>query len=131
MVGHVVPEAQVGGPIALVQDGDKIHIDAERNTLSMDVSDEEMERRRASWIAPPLKVNSGTLFKYTKLVTDASRGCGECSSSKSAVAKARSYRRLIDLIAHHLHQNVQPFPHILSCLCHQHSDFSLEGLLYA
>ncbi|RSH94355.1 hypothetical protein EHS25_004158 [Saitozyma podzolica] len=75
VVGHVVPEAQVGGPIALVQDGDMIHIDAVANTLDVDVSDEEMARRRESWVAPPLKVSSGTLFKYARLVSDASHGC--------------------------------------------------------
>lgn len=77
VVGHVVPEAQVGGPIALVQDGDVIHIDAVNNFLSVDVSDEEMARRRNHWIPPPLKVRSGTLFKYARLVSDASKGCGE------------------------------------------------------
>jgi dihydroxy-acid dehydratase len=76
VVGHVVPEAQVGGPIALVQDGDIIHIDAIVNSLSVDVSDEEMARRKEQWIAPPLKVTQGALYKYTKVVTDASRGCG-------------------------------------------------------
>lgn len=70
-----MPEAQVGGPIALVQDGDMIHIDAVANTLDVDVSDEEMARRRETWAAPPLKVSSGTLFKYARLVSDASHGC--------------------------------------------------------
>ncbi|WVQ83496.1 dihydroxy-acid dehydratase [Cryptococcus sp. DSM 104549] len=75
VVGHVVPEAQVGGPIALVRDGDIIHIDAIKNTLSVDVSDKEMAKRRAEWVAPPLKVNQGTLLKYARAVTDASHGC--------------------------------------------------------
>lgn len=76
MVGHVVPEAQVGGPIALVKDGDTIAIDAVKNTINvLNVSDEEWARRRAGWKAPPLKVNQGTLYKYTKAVEDASRGC--------------------------------------------------------
>jgi dihydroxy-acid dehydratase len=74
-IGHVVPEAQVGGPIALVQDGDVISVDAEKNTIMMEVSDAELETRRKSWTAPPLKVSQGTLFKYTKLVEDASHGC--------------------------------------------------------
>lgn len=77
VVGHVVPEAQVGGPIALVQDGDVIVIDAEKNTLDMEVSEEEIERRRKEWKAPPLKVTQGTLYKYVKAVSDASHGCGE------------------------------------------------------
>nr|XP_031859081.1 dihydroxy-acid dehydratase [Kwoniella shandongensis]KAA5526153.1 dihydroxy-acid dehydratase [Kwoniella shandongensis] len=75
VVGHVVPEAQVGGPIALVQDGDVIHIDAIGNTLSMDVSDEELARRREKWTAPPLRCTQGTLLKYARAVTDASHGC--------------------------------------------------------
>lgn len=74
-IGHVVPEAQVGGPIALVQDGDIISVDAVKNTLELQVSDEELAIRRAAWKAPPLKVSQGTLYKYTKIVTDASRGC--------------------------------------------------------
>jgi len=74
-IGHVVPEAQVGGPIALVKDGDIISVDAVKNTIEVDVSDEEMEARRKEWVAPPLKVTQGTLYKYVKLVTDASHGC--------------------------------------------------------
>ncbi|KAI9632288.1 dihydroxy-acid dehydratase [Dioszegia hungarica] len=75
VIGHVVPEAQLGGPIALVQDGDVIHIDAVANTLAVDVSDEEMAERKTHWTAPPLKVSQGALYKYTKIVADASRGC--------------------------------------------------------
>ncbi|KAJ7175904.1 dihydroxy-acid and 6-phosphogluconate dehydratase [Mycena filopes] len=75
VVGHITPEAQTGGPIALVRDGDVIAIDAVANTIDLRVSDEELEARRATWVAPPLKVTQGTLFKYTKTVTDASRGC--------------------------------------------------------
>ncbi|RXW22472.1 hypothetical protein EST38_g3371 [Candolleomyces aberdarensis] len=75
VVGHVVPEAQVGGPLALVRDGDVISIDAVKNTLDVALSEEELARRRAEWDAPPLKVSSGTLYKYAKLVTDASHGC--------------------------------------------------------
>ncbi|KXN88074.1 Putative dihydroxy-acid dehydratase, mitochondrial [Leucoagaricus sp. SymC.cos] len=75
VIGHVVPEAQVGGPIALVKDGDVISVDAVKNSIQVEVSDEEMERRRKEWKAPPLKVSQGTLFKYTKVVMDASRGC--------------------------------------------------------
>ena len=75
VVGHVVPEAQEGGPIALVQDGDVIHIDAVKNTLDVEVSDAEMEKRRKSWVAPPVSVSQGTLYKYYKTVSDASSGC--------------------------------------------------------
>lgn len=74
-VGHIVPEAQVGGPIALVHDGDIISVDAVKNTIELHVPPEELERRRAAWKAPPLKVSQGTLYKYVKLVEDASRGC--------------------------------------------------------
>lgn len=58
-----------------MRDGDVISIDAIKNTLEVDVSDEELTRRRAEWKEPPLKVSQGTLYKYTKLVTDASHGC--------------------------------------------------------
>ncbi|PPQ65387.1 hypothetical protein CVT26_000012 [Gymnopilus dilepis] len=75
VIGHVVPEAQVGGPIALVQDGDVIEVDAVKNTIQLRVSDEELEKRRKEWKAPPLKVSQGILYKYTKVVTDASHGC--------------------------------------------------------
>ncbi|KIK52071.1 hypothetical protein GYMLUDRAFT_208278 [Collybiopsis luxurians FD-317 M1] len=74
-IGHVVPEAQVGGPIALVQDGDVISVDAVKNTIEVDVTPEEMEKRRKAWVAPPLKVSQGTLYKYVKAVEDASHGC--------------------------------------------------------
>ncbi|PCH40057.1 dihydroxy-acid and 6-phosphogluconate dehydratase [Wolfiporia cocos MD-104 SS10] len=74
-IGHVVPEAQVGGPIALVQDGDEISVDAVKNTIELRVPPEELERRRKAWKAPPLKVTQGTLYKYVKVVEDASRGC--------------------------------------------------------
>jgi dihydroxy-acid dehydratase len=75
VIGHVVPEAQVGGPIALVQDGDVVSIDAEANTISFDVSDAELAKRKEKWVAPPLKATQGTLLKYARLVSDASQGC--------------------------------------------------------
>ena len=75
VVGHVSPEAQVGGPIGLVRDGDMIRIDAITKTMNMNVSDEELSRRRSEWSAPPLEATSGTLYKYTKLVSSASMGC--------------------------------------------------------
>ncbi|THV00815.1 dihydroxy-acid and 6-phosphogluconate dehydratase [Dendrothele bispora CBS 962.96] len=74
-IGHVVPEAQVGGPIAFVRDGDIISVDAVQNTIEVRISPEEMEERRKAWKAPPLKVTQGTLYKYVKTVTDASHGC--------------------------------------------------------
>ena len=75
IIGHVVPEAQEGGPIALIRDGDFITIDAKSNSLEVDVSDAEMERRRAEWRMPPYKVNRGTLYKYIKNVATAAQGC--------------------------------------------------------
>ena len=75
IVGHVCPEAAEGGPIALVQDGDPIRIDATARTLEFDVSEEELAVRRAAWKKPPPKTTRGTLGKYVKLVGPASRGC--------------------------------------------------------
>ncbi|MDQ2843981.1 MAG: dihydroxy-acid dehydratase, partial [Acidobacteriota bacterium] len=75
IVGHITPEAQEGGPIALVRMGDKIVIDAQRNQISVEVSDEEMLRRRSEWRMPPYKVNRGTLAKYIRQVKNASFGC--------------------------------------------------------
>jgi len=75
IVGHVVPEAQEGGPIALIHDGDRIIIDASERCLSVEVEDEELARRRARWTPPPYKAVRGTLYKYIKNVKSASEGC--------------------------------------------------------
>ncbi len=75
IIGHVVPEAQEGGPIALIRDGDTITIDAAANELSVAVSDDEMARRKAAWRMPPYKATRGTLYKYIKCVQPASEGC--------------------------------------------------------
>jgi dihydroxy-acid dehydratase len=75
VVGHVTPEAQVGGPIALVQDGDIITIDAEKNSITVALSEEELDSRKEAWTAPPLKVSRGSLYKYAKTVSSASQGC--------------------------------------------------------
>jgi dihydroxy-acid dehydratase len=75
LVGHVTPEAQEGGPIALVQDGDTITIDADNNTLDVAVSEQELARRRSQWSAPEYKFTRGTLYKYIKNVKTASEGC--------------------------------------------------------
>ena len=75
IVGHITPEAQVGGPIALLVDGDQVTIDAERNRLDVAVSDEELARRLAAWTAPAYKATRGTLYKYIKNVKSASEGC--------------------------------------------------------
>lgn len=75
VVGHVSPEAQEGGNIALLKDGDMVTIDAEKNTISVDLSDEELQQRRAHWKQPELKVKRGSLYKYAKTVSSASQGC--------------------------------------------------------
>jgi dihydroxy-acid dehydratase len=75
IIGHIVPEAQEGGPIALLQDGDIITIDAKTNRLEVAVSDTEMAQRRAQWSMPPYKATRGTLYKYIKNVKNASEGC--------------------------------------------------------
>jgi dihydroxy-acid dehydratase len=75
IVGHVTPEAQEGGPIALVRNGDQITIDASRNAIEVAISDEEMAARRKAWQAPPLKATRGVLAKYIRLVKSASEGC--------------------------------------------------------
>jgi dihydroxy-acid dehydratase len=75
IVGHITPEAQEGGPIALVKKGDSITIDAENNTIDVHISDDEMAARRKAWQAPPYKANRGTLYKYIKNVKSATEGC--------------------------------------------------------
>ena len=75
IVGHIAPEAQEGGPIALVKNGDQITIDAENNTIDVHISDAEMDKRRNNWQPPPYKANRGTLYKYIKNVKSASEGC--------------------------------------------------------
>jgi len=75
VVGHVVPEAQDGGPLALVRDGDIITIDAETFTLRVELDDAELEARKKEWTAPPLIAKRGVLFKYARFVKNASEGC--------------------------------------------------------
>jgi dihydroxy-acid dehydratase len=75
IVGHVTPEAQEGGPIALVQNGDRITIDAETNRIDVALSNAELAKRKASWTMPAYKASRGTLFKYIKAVKSASEGC--------------------------------------------------------
>ena len=75
VVGHISPEAQLGGTLALVKNGDRISIDAEQNTIEVSISEDEIEKRRQSWSAPEIKVKRGSLFKYAHLVGSASKGC--------------------------------------------------------
>ena len=75
VVGHISPEAQVGGAIAIIKDGDIITIDAEKNTINLELGKTEIQDRFKSWKEPPLKVKNGSLYKYAKCVTSASFGC--------------------------------------------------------
>jgi len=75
VVGHICPEAQVGGPIGLVQDGDIITVDVEKRKINVELTEAELANRRENWRAPPLKASRGTLYKYIKNVKSASEGC--------------------------------------------------------
>ena len=75
IIGHVTPEAIEGGNIALAKTGDRVRIDADKNTIDLLVSDDELTSRRKTWKKPPYKVTRGTLYKYIKNVKDASQGC--------------------------------------------------------
>ncbi|MCH2084075.1 MAG: dihydroxy-acid dehydratase [Saprospiraceae bacterium] len=75
VVGHITPEAQVGGLIGLLQDGDEITIDAIHNKLEAKLSEEEIKKRKAAWTMPPINASSGLLRKYAKTVSSASEGC--------------------------------------------------------
>ncbi len=75
VVGHIAPEAQEGGNLALVEDGDLITIDAEQKKIQLEIEEIELEKRRKEWVAPHLKVKKGSLYKYAKMVSPASLGC--------------------------------------------------------
>ena len=75
VVGHLSPDAQQGGPIAFVLDGDVITIDAVKNTISMEVTELELVKRKQEWVRPSLKVSKGSLYKYARMVSSASEGC--------------------------------------------------------
>lgn len=75
IVGHIVPEAQEGGPIGLLEDGDTITIDAINNRLDVDLNDEELANRKSRWVQPEYKATKGTLYRYIKTVKTASEGC--------------------------------------------------------
>ena len=78
MIGHAGPEAQLGGPIALVRDGDTIAIDANAGTIELEVDEDELTRRRTAWVAPPLKYQTGALAKFAALCAPASAGAATC-----------------------------------------------------
>jgi len=75
IIGHVVPEAQEGGPIALIENGDIVSIDAKTNKIEFELSDKELTDRKTRWKMPPYKASRGTLYKYIKNVKTASEGC--------------------------------------------------------
>ena len=75
VVGHITPEAQVGGMIAIIKNGDKISIDANKNKINLHISEQEISKRKINWKKPKLKINSGSLFKYANIVSSASKGC--------------------------------------------------------
>ena len=75
IVGHVTPEAQEGGPMALVRNGDHVTIDAKMNLLQVDISDDELASRKRQWQMPAYKATRGTLAKYIRLVKSAAMGC--------------------------------------------------------
>ena len=75
VIGHVTPEAQLGGTIALVENGDRIIIDADDRMIRLDITDDELEKRRQQWIPPEISIKSGSLYKYARLVSTASQGC--------------------------------------------------------
>ncbi|MCA9521350.1 MAG: dihydroxy-acid dehydratase, partial [Myxococcales bacterium] len=75
IIGHITPEAQDGGPIALIQDGDRIAIDAESNSIEAALTEAEWASRRAAWQMPTLKVSRGALYRYLRTVRSASQGC--------------------------------------------------------
>jgi dihydroxy-acid dehydratase len=91
VVGHITPEAFEGGTIALVNDGDRIEIDATNNSIILKVDEDEIERRRASWNKPALKVKNGILYKYAKQVKTAAEGCvtDEAEEENSSVVTRR------------------------------------------
>ncbi len=74
VVGHVAPEAQVGGPIGLLEEGDIVTIDAAHNLIEVDLSEEDLAKRRKAWQAPTAKYGRGVLAKYAKSVSSASQG---------------------------------------------------------
>jgi len=75
IIGHVTPEAIEGGPIACARNGDRVRIDAQRNTIDLLIDDNELVKRCDAWERPPYKVSRGTLYKYIKNVNSASLGC--------------------------------------------------------
>ena len=74
MIGHASPEAAVGGPIALLEEGDMITVDVSQRSIHVDLSDEELESRRANWQAPEPNYKTGVMAKYAKLVSQANKG---------------------------------------------------------
>ena len=89
MIGHIAPEAALGGPIGLVEEGDPIVIDVDRGALDLDVPADELDRRRARWIAPEPRYAGGVMAKYAALVSSASNGAVTTGSRMTAGLRAR------------------------------------------
>jgi dihydroxy-acid dehydratase len=85
MIGHIAPEAALGGPIGLIEDGDEIVIDVDRRTLDLDVPDQTLVERRARWTPPPPHYVGGVMAKYAALVSTASEGAVTTGSRLSAL----------------------------------------------
>ena len=75
-IGHVCPEAQLGGPIAIVEDGDKISLDITNHSINLELSDQEIQKRLKAWVAPPPRVTKGILHVYAKMALQADQGAG-------------------------------------------------------
>jgi dihydroxy-acid dehydratase len=95
MIGHVAPEAALGGPIGLIEEGDPIVIDVEAKRLDLDVSDAELERRRAAWTPPPARYRTGVLAKYAALVSSASEGAVTTGRRLGAALETRAPRHRV------------------------------------
>jgi dihydroxy-acid dehydratase len=93
MLGHVAPEAAVGGPIALVEEGDPVVIDVDARELNLDVPEDVLAERRARWSPPPPRYTSGAMAKYAALVSSASEGAITSGTQLQARLEGRSTGR--------------------------------------
>jgi dihydroxy-acid dehydratase len=89
MIGHVAPEAALGGPIALIAEGDEVVIDVEARRLDLLVDEDEMARRRVAWVAPEPRYTGGVLAKYAALVSSASEGAVTTGARMAAALRDR------------------------------------------
>ena len=89
MIGHVAPEAANGGPIAAVREGDIVSLDAAARSIRLEVSDNEVAARLATWTAPPARYPSGVMAKYAQLVGSASEGAVTTAAARPAEMRTR------------------------------------------